>query len=189
MVGCDNSTPDTTINLDAQKEAEKKDKFLEEFEKFSLVSSEINATIYLPGEKATIGSAIQPNVEHEEGGFKWKLTMGEQFQITIDDWGREDMMADKRKALNGDKKYYEIEYIEDTLSFMSYKKKLKVKGIAEASKNVGVDHTSYHCYGQTTIEGINYVFSTTADGVAKPTLKYISTSIKSVTPNSILANP
>lgn len=137
--------PQTTNSLDAQKEAEKKDKFLEEFERFSLVLYEIDATIYLPVEKATIGSAIQPNVEHEEGGFKWKLTMEEQFQITIDNWGREDMMADKGKGLNGDKQYYEIEYIEDTLSFMSYKKKLKVKGIAKASKNIGLDHTSYHC--------------------------------------------
>ena len=65
MVGCDNSTPEITTSLDAQKEAEKKDKFLEEFERFSLVPYEINASIYLPNEKATIGSAIQPNVEHD----------------------------------------------------------------------------------------------------------------------------
>lgn len=153
---------------------------LYEFEAFSLAPYDINATIYLPDETASIGSSTEPEIEHEEDGFKWFLSIGNNFKIRIDDWGKQDMIQEKRNQLEDDKKFYTIEFLEDTEKFIRYEKKLKVKGIDGISENVGIDHTSYHCYGQINIDGINYVFSSLAEGNTKPISEYISTSIKSV---------
>lgn len=187
--GCTFKNENLSIDNDQQTALQALKSLLKEYEIFDLKPYEINASIYLPGEKTAIGSSLSPEVEHEEGGFKWKLSIGEQFQIIIQDWGREDMITEKRLELKGHQKYYKIEFIEDSPDFISYKKTLNVSGLKEASKDVGIEHISYHCCGQRTIAGINYMFSSTADGIPKPTLKYLSASIKSVTPNSILVNP
>lgn len=153
---------------------------LDDFEAFSLAPFGINAMIYLPDETADIGAAAAPKVEHEPDGFKWDLLVGQNFHMRIDDWGDEEMIAFHKEELADFAHMYDVEYLEETDSFLYYKKTLKVDGKSEASKNVGVDHVSFHCYGQHTIDGINYIFRTNDAGHQKPITEYMAKSIKSV---------
>lgn len=153
---------------------------LDEFEAFSLAPFGINAMVYLPDETADIGAAAVPRVEYEPDGFKWDLFVGQNFHMRIDDWGDDEMIAFHKEELADFSNMYDIEFLEDTENFLYYKRTLKVDGTKDASKNVGVDHVSYHCYGQHTIEGINYVFRTNDNGHHKPITEYMSKSIKSV---------
>lgn len=152
---------------------------LDEFEAFSLAPFGINALIYLPDETSDIGASADPRVEHEPDGFKWDLFVGQNFHMRIDDWGDDDMIPFHKGELEEYSNMYDIEFLEETENFLYYKRTLKVDGVKEAGKNVGIDHVSYHCYGQHTIEGINYVFRTNDSGHHKPITEYMAKSIKS----------
>lgn len=153
---------------------------LDEFEAFSLKPYGIDAMIYLPDETADIGAAAEPRVEHEPDGFKWDLFVGQNFHMRIDDWGDDEMIAFHKEELLDFSNMYEIEFLEEADNFLYYKRTLKVDGTKDAGKNVGVEHVSFHCYGQHKIGGINYVFRTNDNGHQKPITTYMSKSIKSV---------
>jgi hypothetical protein len=153
---------------------------LDEFEAFSLKPFGIDAMIYLPDETADIGAAAQPRVEHEPDGFKWELFVGQNFHMRIDDWGDEEMVAYHKEELLDFSSMYDVEFLEETDNFLYYKRTLKVDGTKDAGKNVGVEHVSFHCYGQHTIGGINYVFRTNDSGHQKPITEHMAKSIKSV---------
>jgi hypothetical protein len=153
---------------------------LDEFEAFSLAAFGINALIYLPDETSDIGAAAAPRVEHEPDGFKWDLFVGQNFHMRIDDWGDDEMIGFHKEELADYSKMYDIEFLEETENFLYYKRTLKVEGKKEADKNVGIEHVSFYCYGQHTIEGINYVFRINDAGHPKPITTYMAKSIKSV---------
>lgn len=153
---------------------------LDEFEAFGLKAYGINAMIYLPDETADIGAAAEPKVEHEPDGFKWDLHVGQNFHMRIDDWGDEEMVSFHKEELQDFSSMYNVEFLEESENFLYYKKTLKVDGSKDAGKNVGVEHVSFHCFGQHTIGGINYVFRTNDSGHPKPITEYMAKSIKSV---------
>lgn len=153
---------------------------LDEFEAFGLKAYGINAMIYLPDETADIGAAAEPKVEHEPDGFKWDLHVGQNFHMRIDDWGDEEMVSFHKEELQDFSSMYNVEFLEESENFLYYKKTLKVDGSEDAGKNVGVEHVSFHCFGQHTIGGINYVFRTNDSGHPKPITEYMAKSIKSV---------
>lgn len=163
------------INYPEEKEE------LYEFEAFSLAPYQINALIYLPDETADIGAATMPEVNHELGGWKWELSLGQKFHMEIIDWGEENGVALHKEELKDNSHMYDIEYIENTDDFIYYKRTLKNEGAANSNKNVGVKHESYHCLGNHKIEGINYLFRTTELGSPKPITEYIKVSVKNVT--------
>lgn len=152
------------------------------FEGFSLKDYGIDAWILLPDETADIGAATEPQVIHDDGDFKWYLKLGRNFHMRIDDWADEkDMIAVKKDEL-ASQNFYDVEYIESTPTFLHYKKTLKVAGTKNASDDVGVEHESYHCYGQVEIDGITYVFRSRDEGHEKFFIEYMAKSIKSVKP-------
>lgn len=153
---------------------------LNDFEAFSLSPFGIKALLYLPDETADIGAAAAPRVEHEPDGFKWDLFVGNNFHMRIDDWGDDEMIAFHKEELLDFSNLYEIEFLEESDNFLYYKRTLKVNGQESVGANVGVKHVSYHCYGQHTIDGINYVFKTNDSGHQKPVTEYMAKSIKSV---------
>ena len=153
---------------------------LDDFEAFSLSPFGIKALLYLPDETAGIGTAAAPRVEHEPDGFKWDLFVGNNFHMRIDDWGDDEMIAFHKEELLDFSNLYEIEFLEESDNFLYYKRTLKVNGQEGVGANVGVKHVSYHCYGQHTIDGINYVFRTNDSGHQKPVTEYMAESIKSV---------
>jgi hypothetical protein len=65
-------------------------------------------------------------------------------------------MANKKKELKEQHKFFQIKYLIDEPQLLLYERKLIVKGDKNASPKVGFDHITYHVYGEKIIDGITY---------------------------------
>jgi hypothetical protein len=150
------------------------------YQTFDLSAYDIKATIKLPDETANIGAAMKPEVLHEEDGFKWDILVGPNFNVHIEDWGaNKGLVADKKKQ-NKELNIYDITYLVNEPDFIVYKLDLKVKGVENAPKNVGVPHESYHVFAEKEIDGITYEFRSPDDGYEKVIIELLAKSIRSV---------
>ncbi|MGB0933941.1 MAG: hypothetical protein ACPGU5_06635 [Lishizhenia sp.] len=156
--------------------------FEEEFEPLNLTSFEIKAEIQIPNEFAPIQSSIIPKVIHEPGDYKWTISSGSEFIIKIEDWGNENILNEIGLSLSKGKTFFDITILDSTTNYISYRKKLIPNGLKNTSDNIGLDHSSYHCYRLVSIDSVNYIFSSDLDGVSKKVFDYLSLSIKSVRP-------
>lgn len=155
---------------------------LYEFQGFSMKPYDIPIMIMLPDETANIGASTQPEIIHVEDDFKWELMVGPNFHMVIDDWGSDrEMVSSEKKRLAG-LSFYKIKYLVDEPDFILYERELKVDGKKDAPKSVGVEHKTYHVYGQKVINDITYVFRSRDDGYEKVIIDLMAKSIKSVKP-------
>jgi hypothetical protein len=67
----------------------------------------------------------------------------------------------------------------DEKDLIVYERTLLVKGLKNASPNVGVEHKSYHVYAERVIDGITFELRTMDEGVEKKTAVLLAKSIKS----------
>ena len=58
-----------------------------EFQDFNLENYDIPALISLPDETANIGASTKPEIIHIEDDIKWEVNVGQNFQLTIEDYG------------------------------------------------------------------------------------------------------
>ncbi|HRP52648.1 MAG TPA: hypothetical protein PLI97_03985 [Fluviicola sp.] len=165
-----------------KSEKEISDDELYEFQGFSMKPYDIPVMIMLPDETANIGASTKPEIIHEEDDFKWELMVGPNFHMIIDDWGSDrEMVSSEKKRLAG-LNFYKVKYLVDEPDFIMYERELKVGGSNKASKTVGVEHKTYHVYGQKVINDITYVFRSRDDGFEKVIIDLMAKSIKSVKP-------
>lgn len=153
---------------------------LYEFKGFSLKEYDIPATIMLPDETANIGASTRPEIIHAEDDFKWELIVGPNFHMIIDDWGDDRTMVSSEKERLAGLNFYKITYLVDQDDFIVYERILKVDGEKAAPKTVGLEHKSYHVYGQKVIDGITYVFRSRDEGYEKVIIDLMAKSVKSV---------
>lgn len=158
------------------------DEELYEFQGFSMEPYDIPVMIMLPDETANIGASTKPEVIHVEDDFKWELMVGPNFHMIIDDWGSDrQMVASEKKKLAG-LNFYKIKYLVDEPDFIMYERELKVDGKKGAPSSVGVEHKTYHVYGQKVVNDITYVFRSRDDGFERMIIDLMAKSIKSVKP-------
>lgn len=161
---------DETINLD--------DDYYE-FKGISLKEHGIPAMIMLPDETANIGASTKPEVTHAEGDFIWDINVGPNFSLHIEDYGDyTDMVEYKKKELK-EQELFKIKYLIDEKELILYEQTLIVKGSKKASPTVGVEHKSYHVYGQKVINGITYELRSRDEGYEKMIIELMAKSIKS----------
>ena len=85
---------------DTKEDGELSDEELYEFQGFSMKPYDMPVMIMLPDETANIGASTKPEVIHEEDGFQWRLAVGPNFEMVIDDWGADrEMVSSKKKEL------------------------------------------------------------------------------------------
>lgn len=167
---------------DSDKESELTEEELYEFQGFNMKPYDIPILIMLPDETANIGASTKPEVTHVEDDFKWDLQVGPNFNMIIDDWGSDrKMVEDEKKRLAG-LNFYSIKYLVDEPDFILYERTLKVDGKKGVSNKVGVEHKTYHVYGQKVINDITYVFQSREEGYEKVIIDLMAKSIKSVKP-------
>lgn len=159
------------------------DEELYEFKGFSLKEYDIPATIMLPDETANIGASTTPEIIHAEDDFKWELIVGPNFHMIIDDWGDDRTMVSSEKERLAGLNFYKITYLANEKDFIVYERILKVDGEKSAPKTVGLEHKSYHVYGQKVIDGITYVFRSRDEGYEKVIIDLMAKSIRSVVGN------
>lgn len=151
-----------------------------EFQGFDLSKYDIPATIMLPDETANIGASTRPEVIHTEDNFYWDINVGPNFQMHIEDYGDNmDLVASHKKSLK-EKEMFEINYLIDDEDLVMYERKLIVKGEKNAPKTVGVEHRSYHVYGQKVINGITYEVRSRDEGYEKVIIELMAKSIRSL---------
>ncbi len=150
------------------------------FQSFDLRPFDIKGSIMLPDETANIGASTKPEVTHEEDGFKWDIEVGPNFNIHIEDWGaNRGLVADKKSQLE-DLDIYEIKYLLDEPDFIVYETKLKVNGVKNASKSVGVPHVTYHVFAERVIDGITYELRSRDEGYERVIIELMAKTIRSV---------
>jgi hypothetical protein len=140
------------------------------------------AMIMVPDETADIGSSTEVEINHVENDFRWDLKIGEKFLIHMEDFGNNKNLVEAKKKELNNKDWFEINYLVNEKNIIVYEKKLKVKGINNASSKVGIEHVSYHVYAEQIIDGISYELRNSDDGNDKEMVRWIAKSIKSFKP-------
>ena len=153
------------------------------FQSFDLSPFDIKGSIMLPDESANIGASMVPEVFHEEDGFKWDIQVGMNFKVHVEDWGANRGLVADKKHQNEDLNIYEIRYLVDEPDFIIYETKLKVNGVKNASKSVGVPHISYHVFAEKVLDGITYEFRSPDEGYELVIIELMAKSIRSVKSN------
>lgn len=149
-----------------------------EFQDFIMTDFDIPGVISLPDETANIGASTRPEVKHAES-FKWEINAGQKFQLLIEDFGiLDDLVKEKKKDL-ADQKFFKIKYLIDEKDLIVYERTLVVAGSKYAAPEVGVEHKSFHVYGQKTINNIIYGLSSAEEGCDKPIVQLMAKSVKS----------
>lgn len=150
-----------------------------EFQGFDLSEYGIPATIMLPDETANIGASTTPEVQHLESDFYWNILVGQNFHLYIEDYGDNTNLVTEHKRKLENTQFYEVKYLLEEPDLIIYEITLKVRGHANASKSVGVDHVSYHVYGERVVNGIHYELRSRDEGFARNIIELMAKSIRS----------
>lgn len=150
-----------------------------EFQDMKLDDYDIPAVIKLPDETANIGASTKPEVIHVEDDINWEINVGPNFKLLIEDYGDITDLVEVEKKELAEKKFFKINYVIDEPDLILYERRLEVKGRDNASETVGVEHKSYHVYGQKTVDGITYALRSRPEGYEKMIIELMAKSIKS----------
>ena len=137
----------------------------------SLSEYGLNMGIMLPQVESATGSSIEPTIAHADGDYLWYVDIGTHFHMIIEDYGNEkNKVGNEKERLADLERIFTIEYIVDEPNLIMYKRTLHE---GQGGK------TSYHCYGETTIEGYTYVLHSDEDGSLKPIIEDMVKTIRS----------
>ena len=150
-----------------------------EFQDFNLQAHDIPAMISLPDETANIGASTKPEIIHIEDDIKWEVKIGPNFQLHIEDYADITDLIEVEKKELADQKFFKVKYLIDDADLILYERTLLVKGTDNASPKVGIEHKSYHVYGQKIVDGITYELQSREDGYEKNIIELMAKSIKS----------
>lgn len=154
-----------------------------EFQMVDMSKYGINAYIQLPDETANIGASTKPEILHPEDHI-WQIDVGQNFTLHIEDMANiRDNIKEEKKDLER-KDFFKVKYLIDEPDMILYERELLVKGSDRAPSTVGVEHKSYHVFGQKTIDGITYVLESREEGYEKIIIELMAKSIKSFKPKS-----
>jgi hypothetical protein len=175
MVACSRNVPkQNSVKNDAFD-----DKEMLDFVPFNLIQYGIPAVMMLPDETSNIGAVTKPEVIHLDNDFKWKIKVGQQFQILIEDYGDYSNLVDiKRKELR-DQTIFKIRYLQNEKDIIVFEKTLLVKGAKKAPLKLGLTHRSYHVYGQKKIGNITYELKCDDNGEEEFVIKLMAKTINS----------
>lgn len=142
-----------------------------DMDEMSLQSEGLNMKIMLPNVASSTGASIEPTVEHFDGDYLWDVKIGNQFHLIIEDFGKEqNKVAEEKKRIEGLNKIFRVEYVVDEPKVIMYKRELHE---GQGGK------TTYHCYGETVIDGYTYVLRSHEDGNFKPIIEDMVKTIRS----------
>ena len=171
LVSCGGENTDGTEGSENNENNEIENLGVEGMNEFSLVPYDLNLSIMLPEVASSTGASIEPTVKHDDGDYLWFLDIGNHFHLVIEDFGKEqNKVAGEKKRLADLEKIFKIEYTIDEPGIIMYKRELH--------EDLG-GKPSYHCYGETTVDGYTIVLRSNDDGGHKPVINDMVTTIKS----------
>lgn len=150
-----------------------------QFQKVDLRAYDIDASIMIPDATAGIGASFKPNVEYDEGGYKWTISVGRNFQLFIEDYGdnlyrfaefKKDLIKDNKKT-----NYFQFEMLNEEKDIIMYSRKEKSAFIKDKK-------LTYHIYAVKKINGIYYEIRNAERGDSKKVVDFMYHSIQSFHP-------
>ncbi len=176
LMSC-NGTGDNEVNVE-DMDAYDEDYYYG-FRDFILSDYEIPAIIALPDESANIGASTKPEVLHAIADSKWVINIGQNFRMHIEDYADITNLVEVKKKEFADHKFFKIDYIENEKDLIVYKRTLVMKGSNDAPSDVGIEHVSYHVYGEKKVSGIIYELKSGEEGADRKTIELMAKSIRS----------
>jgi len=146
-----------------------------QFNKFMLDSVGIDASIMIPNETAGIGASFNTEVLHDDGGFKWQISAGRNFNIFIEDYGDYQYLMPEFIRRIDTKDIFKTQIVKQTGNYIIYKRELKT-----ATKH----KSTYHFYGVKYINGVYYEIKNSEDGDSKKVIEFILKSYLSLSSNT-----
>ena len=149
-----------------------------QFQDINLSKYDIDASIKIPDATAGIGATFVPEVIHELGDYKWKIAVGKNFELFIEDYGDYPyLFPEFKKKLFSNNKYYKIEIIKEEKNLLLFKRTIR--------KKLGnVNSSSYHLFSVINMNGINYQFTNREAGDSKKVIDFVYKSVKSLKKNN-----
>jgi len=144
-----------------------------QFHRINLTKFDLNASIYLPDASAGIGTALKPEIIHEEGGYKWQLSVGRYFRIYIEDYGNQRFLFEEKFDEIKNNKVYRTQIKMRDGSIVIYTKQLKSK-----LNNDNIE--TYYIYAVVKIKGYYYQITNRVEGNSKKEVEFMYKSIKSI---------
>lgn len=151
---------------------------LDGYEELNLSEHDLNVSIMLPTKETAMGT-VKPQISHEEGGFKWNITIGPSFGLIIEDFGSEANLVKRHKERLGEKEFFHIEYVKEEDNVILYKRMLKYDGKVEDSDKKNI----YFVYGEFQIGNVNYIVKSPEEGLYKPEAEELMNTFKSIKVN------
>jgi hypothetical protein len=168
LSGCQDENPSNATTFDYFQ-----------FQHVDLSKYDISASIMIPDATAGIGASFKPNVEYDEGGYKWTISVGRNFQLFIEDYGdnlyrfeefKKDLIKDNKKT-----NYFQFEMLKEEKDILIYSRK-------ENSDFIKNKKITYHIYAVKKINGIYYEIRNGEHGDSKKVLDFMYHSIQSFHP-------
>ena len=153
-----------------------------EFQAFDMTDHGVKAYIFLPDETANIGASTKPDVRYIQDDIYWEINVGPNFSMQIEDYASISNLVKVEKKELDTKKFFKVRYLVDDKDLIVYERILLVKGTDKASPLVGVEHKTYHVYGQKTIDGVTYALESREEGFEKKIIELMAKSIRSFKP-------
>lgn len=144
-----------------------------QFQNLNLHKYDLAASINIPNATAGIGATFVPEVIHQIGGYKWKIAVGKNFELFIEDYGDYPyLFPEYKKKLFSNNKYYKIKILKKEKNLLLFKRTIR--------KNLGnVNSSSYHLFSVINMNGINYQLTNRESGDSKKVIDFIYKSVKS----------
>lgn len=141
---------------------------------YDFTKDDLNAKMMLPNASAGIGTSLKPSVSHEIGGFRWKVDVGRNFTLHIEDYGDYSFRFEefKQKLLKPNR-FFEIEIVKETKNLLIYRR--KVKGEFASKKNA-----RYFIYSVQRIGSSYYEIMNREQGDSKKVINFMYHSIQSL---------
>ena len=154
---------------------EKQDSFdYIQYELFDLSTYDLPATIMLPDASAGIGTSLKPKVTYEIGGFKWRIDVGRNFAMFIEDYGDNALrFAEFKRKLFKPNRYFDIQVVDQSKNMLIYKRVVKGDYVAQPNEK-------YHIYSVCKIADNYYEIMNREQGDSKRVVDFMFHSIQSI---------
>ncbi|MFM8597117.1 MAG: hypothetical protein ACKOBN_08510 [Flavobacteriales bacterium] len=154
---------------------EKQDSFdYIQYEPFDLSTYDLPASIMLPDASAGIGTSLKPKVIYEIGDFKWRIDVGRNFAMFIEDYGDNALrFAEFKRKLFKPNKYFDIQVVDQSKNIIIYKRVVKGEYVEQPNEK-------YHIYSVCKIADNYYEIMNREQGDSKRVVDFMFHSIQSI---------
>ena len=145
-----------------------------QYELFDLNPYDLPATIMLPDASAGIGTSLKPKVTYEIGGFKWRIDVGRNYTMLIEDYGDNSLRFEEfKRKLFKPNRYFDIKVVDQSPNTLIYKRVVKGAYVEQPNEK-------YHIYSVCKIADNYYEIMNREQGDSKRVVDFMFHSIQSV---------